>query len=74
MLCSFVRTELGGEGRATQMSLPASDVTNRIGVPHRLQLDFVAACTACACLNVQLSFNCQGSVMLVCSMNLSVLL
>jgi hypothetical protein len=35
-----------GEGRATQMSLPASDVTNGSRVPHRLQLHFVAACTA----------------------------
>jgi hypothetical protein len=30
LLCSFVRTKLCGEGRATQMSLSASDVTNRI--------------------------------------------
>jgi hypothetical protein len=45
------------------MSLSASDVTNRIWGPHRLQLDFVATCTACVCLNIQLSFNCQGFVM-----------
>ena len=73
-LCSFVRTELCGEERATQMSLPASDVTNRIRVPHRLQLQFVAPCTACICFNVQLSFNYQGSVLLVRSINLSILL
>jgi len=74
MLCSFVRTELCGEGRATQMSLPASDVTNRVRVPHRLQLHFVAPCTGSICFNVQLSSNYQGSVLLVCSINLSILL
>jgi hypothetical protein len=63
-----------GEGRATQMSLPASDVTNRTRVPHRLQLHFVAACTACICFNAQLSLNYQGTVLLVCSINLSILL
>jgi hypothetical protein len=65
LLCSFVRTKLCGEGRATQMSLSASDVTNRIRVPYRLQLDFVAVCTAWLCLYIQLSFNCEGSVMFV---------
>lgn len=74
MLCSFVRTELCGEGRATQMSLPATDVTNRIRVPHRLQLHFVAPCTACICFNVRLSFDYEGSVLSVCSINVSVLL
>ena len=69
MPCSFVRTKMCGEGRATQMSLPASDITNRIRVPHRLQLHFVAACTARVCFNVQLSFNDQGRVLLVYSIN-----
>ena len=34
----------------------------------------LTACTACICLNVQLSFNYQASVLFVCSINLSLLL
>jgi hypothetical protein len=71
LFCSHGTVWWGG---ATQMSLPASDVTNRIRVPHRLQLHFVAPCTAIICFSVRLSFHYQGSVLLVCSINLSILL
>ena len=43
------------------MSLPARGVTNTVRVLHQVWLHFVAACTACVCLNVQLSFNYQAS-------------